>query len=66
MLIMDGLELTKWVMALKKDIKVIILSAYAHFEYAQKAIAPGAFDYGFVNGLFSGDEQQDSSAVKRS
>lgn len=43
--IMDGLELTKRVMALKKDIKVIILSAYAHFEYAQKAIALGAFDY---------------------
>lgn len=43
--IMDGLELTKSVMALKKDIKVIILSAYAHFEYAQKALALGAFDY---------------------
>lgn len=43
--VMDGLELTKRVLEFQKDIKIIILSAYAYFEYAQKAISLGAFDY---------------------
>jgi two-component system response regulator YesN len=43
--VMDGLELTKRVLEFQKDIKIIILSAYAHFEYAQKAVSLGAFDY---------------------
>lgn len=43
--IMDGLELIEKLMEHHKNIKIILLSAYAHFEYAQKAISLGAFDY---------------------
>ncbi len=43
--IMDGLKLIENLGQRVKDIKIIILSAYGYFEYAQKAIALGAFDY---------------------
>lgn len=40
-----GLELIKEVKLINPDIKVIILSAYEKFEYAQEAIRLGAFYY---------------------
>ncbi|NOV04022.1 response regulator transcription factor [Paenibacillus planticolens] len=43
--ILDGLELIEKMNASSHDIKVIILSGYRYFEYAQKAIQLGAFDY---------------------
>lgn len=43
--IMDGLQLIENLGQKVKHIKVIILSAYGYFEYAQKAISLGAFDY---------------------
>jgi two-component system response regulator YesN len=43
--IMDGLQFIENLGQKVKDIKIIILSAYGYFEYAQKAIALGAFDY---------------------
>jgi len=43
--LMDGLEMSAQILKLYPDIKVIILSGYADFEYAQKAIRFKAFDY---------------------
>ncbi|MBP1967258.1 response regulator [Paenibacillus aceris] len=43
--ILDGLELIEEMNTSSHDIKVIILSGYRYFEYAQKAIQLGAFDY---------------------
>ncbi len=43
--IMDGLALTHVIKQEYPDIKVIILSAYDEFEYAQEAIKTGVFDY---------------------
>lgn len=43
--ILDGLELIEKMNASSHAIKVIILSGYRYFEYAQKAIQLGAFDY---------------------
>ncbi|TYP79137.1 response regulator [Paenibacillus methanolicus] len=42
---MDGLEMTRRSLALSPGSKVVILSAYADFEYAQKALQFGAVDY---------------------
>ncbi|NHN32171.1 response regulator transcription factor [Paenibacillus agricola] len=42
---MDGLELTEKIMQLNKDIMVVILSGYGEFQYAQKAIEFGVFEY---------------------
>ncbi|AJY77955.1 hypothetical protein VN24_22920 [Paenibacillus beijingensis] len=42
---MDGLEMTKRIAQLLPWSKVIILSAYTDFEYAQKALQYGAVDY---------------------
>lgn len=42
---MDGLEMTRRSLALSPGSKVVILSAYADFEYAQKALQLGAIDY---------------------
>lgn len=43
--IVDGLELIRLVKGGYPDIKVIILSAYEEFEYAQEALKLGVFDY---------------------
>ncbi|NQX68713.1 response regulator [Paenibacillus alba] len=42
---MDGLEMTRSILEVLPDSKVIILSAYTDFDYAQKAIQYGALDY---------------------
>lgn len=42
---MDGLELTERVRKIDESIKVILLTGFAEFEYARKAIKAGAFDY---------------------
>ncbi|MFC4101465.1 response regulator [Paenibacillus xanthanilyticus] len=42
---MDGLEMTRRSLALSPGSKVVILSAYADFEYAQKALQFGAVNY---------------------
>jgi two-component system, response regulator YesN len=42
---MDGLEMTREILAMLPSCKMIILSAYTDFEYAQKAIQYGAIDY---------------------
>lgn len=42
---LDGLGLIEKMNASSHDIKVIILSGFRYFEYAQKAIQLGAFDY---------------------
>lgn len=45
MLGMDGLELSRWINDHKPHIKVVILSAFSDFEYAQKALKYGVVDY---------------------
>ncbi|WP_339363625.1 response regulator transcription factor [Vallitalea maricola] len=42
---MDGIDLIKWVKDFDSKIKVIILSAYGEFEYAQEALAQGVVEY---------------------
>lgn len=42
---MTGLELSKHIMEHHPEIKVVILSGYNEFEYAQKAIRHGVFAY---------------------
>lgn len=42
---MDGLEFLKKYKEIEHSCRVIILSGYPNFEYAQKAINLGAFDY---------------------
>ncbi|MBB3111510.1 two-component system response regulator YesN [Paenibacillus phyllosphaerae] len=42
---MDGLEMTRRIAELAPGCKVVILSAYTDFEYAQKALQYGAVDY---------------------
>lgn len=42
---MSGLELIRSVKVINPDIKVLILSAYDKFEYAQEAIRLGAYSY---------------------
>ena len=42
---MDGLELSRMVKAELPDIKIVILSGYAEFEYAQQGIQLGVMDY---------------------
>ena len=43
--IMDGLELLKNIRNLQYDVKVVLLSAYSEFEYAQRAIEYGVSGY---------------------
>jgi two-component system response regulator YesN len=43
--VMDGLELTRKVKAVNKNVQIIILSHYDEFSYAQEAIKLGAFRY---------------------
>lgn len=42
---MDGLEMTAHIMKLDPHCKVVILSGYTDFAYAQQAIRLGAFDF---------------------
>ncbi len=42
---MDGLELIEEIYKLKREIWVIVISGYAEFEYAQKALRFGVEDY---------------------
>lgn len=41
----DGIELAKEIFESKKDIAVIILTAYSDFDYAKKALQYGVVDY---------------------
>ena len=41
----NGLELSKRVLEIKPETKIILVSAYDNFGYAQEAIRFGAFDY---------------------
>ena len=43
--IMDGLSFMEFINMKARDTKVIILSGFAYFEYAQKALSLGAFDF---------------------
>jgi two-component system, response regulator YesN len=43
--VMDGLELMEWIKENKPSLKVIVLSAYGEFKYAQKALSMGASGY---------------------
>ncbi len=43
--VMDGLELTEKALQLKPQLKIILLSGYDDFAYAQKAIRLGAQEY---------------------
>ena len=45
MRVMDGIELTRKVMARNKKTRIIILSHYDDFSYAQEAVNLGAFRY---------------------
>ncbi|MEK5418486.1 response regulator [Paenibacillus sp. FSL L8-0708] len=51
---MDGLQMTRAILEELPDCKIIILSAYSEFSYAQEAIRLGALD--FVKKPFSLDE----------
>ncbi|XEC95842.1 response regulator [Paenibacillus tarimensis] len=42
---LDGIELLEQIRHNQMDTKVILISGYAEFEYAQKAVQLGAFDY---------------------
>ncbi len=42
---MDGLSFCKYINSLDKNIKIIIISAYSKFEYAQRGIQLGVFDF---------------------
>lgn len=42
---MDGLELIKWIREHDIDSKIIVLSAFGEFEYAQKALNDGVSGY---------------------
>jgi two-component system response regulator YesN len=43
--VMDGLELTRKIRTMDKKVRIIILSHYDEFSYAQEAIKLGAFRY---------------------
>ncbi|KWX83970.1 AraC family transcriptional regulator, partial [Paenibacillus riograndensis] len=51
---MDGLEMTRAILEFAPHCKIIILSAYSEFSYAQQAIRLGAMD--FVKKPFSLEE----------
>lgn len=42
---MSGIELSRRVLEIQPDIKIILLTGYGEFEYAQEAIKLGIFDY---------------------
>ncbi|HBY71772.1 MAG TPA: DNA-binding response regulator, partial [Lachnospiraceae bacterium] len=43
--IMDGLELTKEAKQVNPSLKIVIISGYSEFEYAQQSIRYGVTDY---------------------
>jgi two-component system response regulator YesN len=43
--IMDGLELTKEAKQVNPSLKIVIISGYNEFEYAQQSIRYGVTDY---------------------
>ena len=43
--VMDGLDLTRKILEQYPHILTVILTGYADFEYARKALRYGAFDY---------------------
>lgn len=45
MSVMDGLELARYIAAYKPDCKIVIISAYCEFHYAQQAMACGVKHY---------------------
>lgn len=42
---MNGLDMTRWVLSEFPRTKIVFLSGYTDFDYAQQAIQLGAFDY---------------------
>lgn len=42
---MDGLELAREVLAMGKGTRIVIVSGYGEFSYAQQALKMGVFDY---------------------
>lgn len=42
---MDGLAMSRHMLELRGDLKIILISAYDDFEYAKQALRMGAFDY---------------------
>lgn len=42
---MNGLELTREALSRQPELKIVIISGYGEFEYAQQAIKFGVFDY---------------------
>lgn len=42
---MTGLEMARVALSMRADIKIILISAYDDFEYAQEALRIGVFDY---------------------
>lgn len=42
--LLDGFEVMKAVQAMKLDVKIVIITAYESFEYAQRALRMGAMD----------------------
>lgn len=50
----DGISIARWVWERRLPIKIILLTAYADFAYAQSAIKYGVVDYVTKTGAFEG------------
>lgn len=50
----DGIELARYIRERRLSVKVIILTAYADFSYAQSALKYGVVDYVTKTGVFDG------------
>lgn len=59
--VMDGLELSRWLYEDEAGVKVIILTAFADFVYAQKAIRYGVHSYVTKTGAM--DEIEDAVRI---
>ena len=62
---MDGLELASHISKLYPETAVILLSAYSDFEYAQKAIRCGIYNYVLKNNFVKDLPPAITAAVKR-
>ena len=62
---MDGLELASHISKLYPETGVILLSAYSDFEYAQKAIRCGIFNYVLKNTFVKDLPPAITSAIKK-